>query len=269
MELEDYSIEKVCSFKDESYAVRDNGAVMRKSRLGKRIRQLDEKWSFGKLNKAGYMEFCGERVHIIVATAYHGDKPGEFHVVDHIDTNRCNNRPENLRWVTRLENALNNPITRRKIELICGSIENFLNDPTCIRSGSGNQSIEWMRRVSKEEADNCRNNLTKWAESGQVPSGKGKLGDWIYNGRHTGEWAKKGRETTESLLWYEAWAIISDSPEYKFWKNKFKIDHPRSSPTLMGFCESDGFEKLYERLENKPSLHDDYSVMKRFKKTFY
>ena len=177
MELEDYSLEKLCSFKDESYASRDNGAVMRKSRFGKRIRQLDDKWSFGKLNKAGYMEFCGERVHIIVATAFHGDKPGEFHVVDHIDTNRCNNRPENLRWVTRLENALNNPTTRRKVELICGSIENFLDDPKCMSIASGNQNIEWMRTVSPEEADNCRNNLTKWAESGQVPSGKGKLGE--------------------------------------------------------------------------------------------
>ena len=48
---------------------------------------------------------------------------------------------------------------------------------------------------------------------------------------------------------------------------ELKIDYPRSSPTLMGFCESDGFEKLYERLENKSSLHNDYSVVKRFQKT--
>lgn len=30
--------------------------------------------------------------------------------IDHIDTNRCNNRPENLRWVTCKENH-NNPLT--------------------------------------------------------------------------------------------------------------------------------------------------------------
>ena len=35
--------------------------------------------------------------------------------IDHIDTNRCNNRKENLRWFTKLENALNNEITRNKI----------------------------------------------------------------------------------------------------------------------------------------------------------
>lgn len=32
--------------------------------------------------------------------------------IDHIDTDRLNNHPSNLRWVTRKEN-LNNPITRR------------------------------------------------------------------------------------------------------------------------------------------------------------
>lgn len=35
-------------------------------------------------------------------------------IVDHIDTNRCNKRSENLSWLTRLENAFNNPYTRNK-----------------------------------------------------------------------------------------------------------------------------------------------------------
>lgn len=50
-------------------------------------------------------------------------------VIDHKDTNKCNNRPENPLWVTRLENALNNPITRNKIKYLCGSIEVFLKIP--------------------------------------------------------------------------------------------------------------------------------------------
>lgn len=71
------------------------------------------------------MEIASVRVHIIVATAFHGPKPTKEHVVDHIDTNRRNNRPDNLRWVTRLENALDNPITRKRIIMRCGSIEAF------------------------------------------------------------------------------------------------------------------------------------------------
>ena len=67
-----------------------------------------------------------------MAYAFLGEPPTNQHVVDHIDTNRQNNRPENLRWLTRLENALLNPITRAKIENICGSIEAFINDPTIL-----------------------------------------------------------------------------------------------------------------------------------------
>lgn len=48
-----------------------------------------------------------------IATAFHGEPPSPQYVVDHIDTNCRNNRPENLRWLTRLENALMNPITRK------------------------------------------------------------------------------------------------------------------------------------------------------------
>ena len=58
------------------------------------------------------MMIAGVRVHQIVATAFHGPAPAENLVVDHKDNNKCNNRPSNLHWVTRLENALNNPITR-------------------------------------------------------------------------------------------------------------------------------------------------------------
>ena len=50
-----------------------------------------------------------------MATAFHGEPPTKEHVVDHIDTNKQNNRPENLRWVTRLENILLNPITAKRI----------------------------------------------------------------------------------------------------------------------------------------------------------
>ena len=115
--VDEYNETKDCIYKDEHYSVRDNGAVMRHPREGKRLRKDDNVWTFGKPNeKTGYMEIAGQRVHRIVAFAFLGDPPTEQHVVDHIDTNRRNNRPENLRWLTRLENALNNPITRARIE---------------------------------------------------------------------------------------------------------------------------------------------------------
>ena len=127
--IDDFNEVKDCNYKGEHYSARDNGAIMRHQREGLRKRKLDEIWSFGVPNIAtGYMDFCGERVHRIVATAFHGPAPSDQHVVDHIDTNRQNNRPENLRWLTKLENILNTEITRKKVELVCGSIEAFLEN---------------------------------------------------------------------------------------------------------------------------------------------
>ena len=178
--VDEYNETKDCIYKDEHYSVRDNGAVMRHPREGKRLRKDDNVWTFGKPNeKTGYMEIAGQRVHRIVAFAFLGDPPTEQHVVDHIDTNRRNNRPENLRWLTRLENALNNPITRARIENLCGSIEVFLADPSVLR---GHEKIDpnfnWMRTVSPEEARVSLERLTNWAKEHPKPQG-GSLGEWV------------------------------------------------------------------------------------------
>lgn len=179
--VDDYNEVRDCTYKDEHYSARDNGAVMRHQREGMRKRKYDEVWSFGTPNiLTGYMDFCGERVHRIVATAYHGPAPTEQHVVDHIDTNRQNNRPENLRWLTKLENTLNNEITRKKIELICGSIEAFLENPWLLYGHEKeDQNFTWMRNVTPEEARISRARLTEWAKSPAKPQGEG-LGDWIF-----------------------------------------------------------------------------------------
>jgi len=178
--------EKECevTFKEEIYLVRDSGAVLRRARPEARRRKLDEVWTFGTLNRhSGYFEINGHVVHRIVATAFHGPGPSPGHVVDHIDTNRLNNRADNLRWVTRLENILLNPITRARIEIAYGSLEAFFEDP-----GAGAvPNWDWMRTVTKEEAEVSRKRLLQWAESGQGVRGGsldgsrgGSLGDWVY-----------------------------------------------------------------------------------------
>ena len=117
--ISSYTEVRECDFKDRHYSVRDNGAVMRHPKDGSRPSKLDCIWTFGtKDNRTGYMLWGGVRVHQIVATAFHGSPEDQNMVIDHIDTNRCNNRPENLRWVTRLENVLNNPVTRKRITLL-------------------------------------------------------------------------------------------------------------------------------------------------------
>ena len=183
--VNDYKEVKECFYKGEHYSARDNGAVMRHVREGKQIRKDDNVWTFGKANeKTGYMEIAGQRVHRIVAYAFHGNPPTEQHVVDHIDTNRRNNRPENLRWLTRLENVLNNPITRAKIEKLCGSVEDFLEDPSMLKGYEDRDpNFSWMRTVSKEEAQASLERMQRWAKESK-PSKGGSLGEWVFQNNY-------------------------------------------------------------------------------------
>lgn len=180
IDVNDFKQEVECIYKEEKYSVRDNGAVFRHPRGNKRLRKYDNFWTFGKPNDThGYMEIASVRVHIIVATAFHGSRPSKEYVVDHIDTNRRNNRPDNLRWVTRLENALENPITRKRIIMRCGSIEAFLANPSMLRESDVTPDFSWMRTVTDAEAQISKERLLAWAESDKQVSG-GVLGEWVY-----------------------------------------------------------------------------------------
>ena len=120
IDINSFSEEKDCIFEGEKYSVRDNGAILRHPKENSRKRANDNIWTFGKENNQNpYLLFAGVRVHRIVATAFLGEPPNSTYVVDHKDTNCRNNRPENLQWLTRLENALKNTITRKKIEFLC------------------------------------------------------------------------------------------------------------------------------------------------------
>ncbi len=180
----DFSQELECTYSGELYSVRDNGAILKHPQVGKRPRPTDNQWTFGKLSiTTGYLEIASFRVHRIVATAFHGEPTTKEHVVDHIDTNKQNNRPENLRWLTRLENVLNNPITVKRIELACGcSVEEFLSDPSKFRNKFKKDSnYEWMSTVSKEEAKLSYERMLTWAKSDKKPTDRGSLGKWIYS----------------------------------------------------------------------------------------
>lgn len=183
-DIKDFTEEKVCIYKERRYFVRDNGAIYRQCKDDGIIRKWDEQWTYGMFDpNTGYMLIGQERVHRIVCTAYHGEPEGDRNVVDHIDTNRCNNRQENLRWVTKLENTLLNPITRAKVELICGSVEAFLANPSLLyRHESENPNFTWMRAVTKEEAQRSLARWLEWAAKPleeRKPKGEG-IGEWLY-----------------------------------------------------------------------------------------
>ncbi|WP_170297737.1 HNH endonuclease signature motif containing protein [Paracoccus litorisediminis] len=213
--LEIYDREIKVAYRGETYLVRDNGAVHRRRRSRQKVRALDEAWSFGRQTlSTGYLNLAGVPVHRIVCTAFQGDPPSDQHVVDHIDTNRANNRPENLRWVTRLENVLLNPISARRIELVYGSIEAFFEDPGRLQSDKQYPDISWMRTVSKEEAASAKGRLEAWALSGDVPSG-GALGEWLYGTRERADFEPEPEEY-ESLspsVVQVRWKVPTEFPE--------------------------------------------------------
>lgn len=192
--LSQFNQERKTEYRGERYLVRDNGAVHRLNPFRKKARPLDKKWTFGRqCRSSGYKFISGVSVHRIVCSAFHGAPPTDSHVVDHIDTNRANNRPENLRWVTRLENILLNPISMRRIELVYGSLEAFFADPARVKDNTPFPDITWMKTVSKEDAQRAKERLQKWAKSGSVPS-CGVLGEWLYGTRERADYAPEPQE---------------------------------------------------------------------------
>lgn len=187
--MNQFTEERECEYKGRRYLVRDNGAVYRLCKSEGKPSKWDEFWTFGKKDeRSGYLFISEERVHRIVCSAFHGEPEGDRNIVDHIDTNRCNNRPENLRWVTKLENILLNPITRAKVELICGSVEAFLGNPSLLYGHeTENPNFEYMRTVSKEEGRRTLKRWLEWTEKPldeRRPKGIG-LGEGIYQDNKT------------------------------------------------------------------------------------
>jgi len=187
VDINDYREEKSCVYKGEEYLVRDNGAVLRKARPNQRTRKHDNEWTFGTKNyENGYSFFfgSGHRIHQIVATAFYGNQPSKEYIVDHMDTNRQNNRPNNLRWITKEENILNNEKTRKKIEYRTGvSAEEFLKNPSKYRNSFGKPDVNHMRPVTQAEAIAFSHNMAKLGKAKRAPINKNppKLESWIYN----------------------------------------------------------------------------------------
>lgn len=158
---------KECEYKGEYYSVRDNGAVMRHPKDVNHPRPLDNIWTFGKKNESnGYMFIGGVRVHQIVATAFYGEPENQNMIVNHKDANRSNNRLENLHWITKIESVFNNPIVREKIETICGSMENFVKNPSILGNYvNENPNFKWMYSVTTEEAKRSYERWKSWANN--------------------------------------------------------------------------------------------------------
>ncbi len=100
-------------YMSQDYMVSDEGEVAR-VKDGLILKQYPQKSGYVNVwlrLPSGNKSFP---VHRLVCIAFHGIKGYEQGLfVDHIDTNRANNKASNLRWVTPKENS-NNPLTLKK-----------------------------------------------------------------------------------------------------------------------------------------------------------
>lgn len=92
---------KICK-ENQKYSVSHDGKV--KNHLGKELHQYLDKYGYY------YVSLSGKKykVHRLVASNFIGDADG--YEIDHIDTNRTHNSVDNLKIVTRKQNA-NNPLS--------------------------------------------------------------------------------------------------------------------------------------------------------------
>lgn len=123
----------------------NNGAKCRKGveeygGKGSRVRKLVIRYNDGTNSSNPYgrivypafeWEYCDShnlRVSRLVCASYHGPAPFEGAVVDHIDGNKHNNRPDNLEWVTQSENLLRSAEAGR---LLRGKDGRFVKQGEC------------------------------------------------------------------------------------------------------------------------------------------
>jgi hypothetical protein len=87
-----------------------------------RIKKQNGLITFGNLNNIGYylinINNYRYTMHYLICLAFNGSPNGEYGneiTVDHIDRNRVNNKSDNLKWATRVEQATNTSKVRRVI----------------------------------------------------------------------------------------------------------------------------------------------------------
>lgn len=153
--IDDFHEEKACTYKNETYSVRDNGAVLRHSGNSERKRKIDDIWTFGTLDDKGFMRIGGEKINRIVATAFYGAPASEQYVVFHKNYNSQDNRAKNLSWVTKFEFKILQPSIQSQLRLLLGTkIESILSDISILQTIDV-PNLNWMKSVTQAEADAC------------------------------------------------------------------------------------------------------------------
>lgn len=100
-------------------------------------------WTFGSGKPGGYRQVAAfgkyYSVHRLICAAFHGLCPEDKTEVDHINRDKSDNRPGNLRWVTHSENMRN-----RGVYAQCGI--SSVDDPAAYASARYANDPEYRKR---------------------------------------------------------------------------------------------------------------------------
>lgn len=118
------------------FAVRSDGTLIRKINAGGGRKAGDP---VGTPMRCGYLavRICGESymAHRIIWALCNGADPGDMDV-DHIDRDKSNNRPSNLRLATRSQNCANKPTRGVHQRKSSGRFQAYVyKDRACIHLG--------------------------------------------------------------------------------------------------------------------------------------
>lgn len=145
--------QKKVFYREENYFVKDNGEILRHSRLEKRKRKDDEIWTFGTgVDDKGFYTIGTHKVHSIITTAFYGEQPSRQHVVLHKNYNKKDNRSENLLWVTKFQFHILQPNVQSQLRIITKKrkIEEVLENFESLKRFLP-ENLSWMQDISQEE----------------------------------------------------------------------------------------------------------------------
>ena len=111
------------------------------------------------LYNAGYYNISirdkNYNVHYLICLAFHGKPPGIYGkdiTVDHIDRNKLNNKPSNLKWANRIEQATNT-IKVRKVKAV------YLDTNEEIEIYNSASEASRIHNIDKSQiSKSCKNN---------------------------------------------------------------------------------------------------------------